>query len=276
MVSGSWFELLKAAAGLLLVLLEVSLSKETHCDVRQDGAQCYGRLGSTVVFHLMDSSSDIHKFEWRYEGSTILRERKNMFFPHPHLKNYIFIPSNGSFIIKNLSRTDGGEYTLETFDADGRKMGQHALQLYVQAPIASVQLILECSSQLELRVSCLPMEGDSPQYSWSLEGNQLTDSELLSGDSESNIILLRKNISGRLLCSVRNNISSASKEQIISACEDTAVLRCALMFVAAILLCAGIGLYFTRKEKKYRKEFNKPHEKENPDDFEVTEHLADD
>ncbi|XP_005720010.1 uncharacterized protein LOC102195901 [Pundamilia nyererei] len=82
-------------------------------------------------------------------------------------------------------------------------------------PVSSVLLLSECLSQGEMKVSCSSEGGDSPQYSWTLDGRTLTDAELLSVNNESNIITLKQHVSGRLVCSVRNNVS---KEERISTC----------------------------------------------------------
>ncbi|TDH07690.1 hypothetical protein EPR50_G00108510 [Perca flavescens] len=60
--------------------------------------------------------------------------------------------------------------------------------------------------------------GDSPQYSWTLDGRTLTDAELLSGNTETNSITLKQKVSGRLVCSVRNQVSNVSEEKTISTC----------------------------------------------------------
>ncbi|KAL3972937.1 V-type H+-transporting ATPase subunit E [Sarotherodon galilaeus] len=93
------------------------------------------------------------------------------------------------------------------------------------APVSSVLLVSECLSQGERRVSCSSEGGDSPQYSWTLDGRTLTDAELLSVNNEDNIIILKQHVSGHLVCSVKNNVNSVSKEQKISACAPvTSVL----------------------------------------------------
>ncbi|XP_038555196.1 uncharacterized protein LOC119888613 [Micropterus salmoides] len=69
-----------------------------------------------------------------------------------------------------------------------------------------------------MRVSCSSEGGDSPQYSWTLDGHTLTDAQLLSGNNESNNITLKQDVSGQLVCSVRNNVSSVSKKEKISTC----------------------------------------------------------
>ncbi|XP_054890399.1 uncharacterized protein LOC129362715 [Poeciliopsis prolifica] len=87
------------------------------------------------------------------------------------------------------------------------------------APLSSVHLEHECLSQGQINVSCVSEGGDSPlQYSWTLNGHSLTDSELFSENNHTNIIVLRQNISGRLVCSVRNQVSVIFREIQISTC----------------------------------------------------------
>ncbi|XP_037833523.1 uncharacterized protein LOC108242398 isoform X3 [Kryptolebias marmoratus] len=166
----------------------------------------------------MNEASEIHRFSWRKNDTIILQVKNNLIITNSFDIRYLFIPSNGTFRINNLSRTDSGEYKLEIFDSNGKKTGIRTLQLFVEAPVSSVQLVPQCLSQGQMKVSCSSEEGDSPQYSWTLDGHTLTDSELLSGNNETNIIVLRQNISGRLSCSVRNHVSNESKDTQISTC----------------------------------------------------------
>ncbi|XP_038132876.1 immunoglobulin superfamily member 10-like, partial [Cyprinodon tularosa] len=135
------------------------------------------------------------------------------------LKNrYLFFPSNGTLQIMNVIRNDSGNYTMETFNSDGKSLKTHTLQLIAIAPVSSAQLVPECLSQGQMKVSCLSEGGDSPQYGWTLNGHTLTDSELLSGNNESNIIVLKESISGHLVCSVRNQVSVSFKQIQLSTC----------------------------------------------------------
>ncbi|KAE8285948.1 hypothetical protein D5F01_LYC15627 [Larimichthys crocea] len=191
---------------------------ETYCDGRQDGAQCYGALGGTVVLQLMDSASEISRYQLFKNKTAILSGRKNKIVINLVADRSSFTPSDGTFRINNLSRTDGGEYTLTIFDSDGLMSEQRTLQLTFQAPVSSVLLVSECLSQGEMRVSCSSEGGDSPQYSWTLDGHTLTDTQLLSGNNETNNITLKQDVSGQLTCSVKNHVSTVSKTKTISTC----------------------------------------------------------
>ncbi|KAF3838262.1 hypothetical protein F7725_010030 [Dissostichus mawsoni] len=41
----------------------IKMSLETHCDGRQDGAQCFGPLGGTVVLQLIDRALQTEKIQ---------------------------------------------------------------------------------------------------------------------------------------------------------------------------------------------------------------------
>ncbi|XP_030595817.1 uncharacterized protein LOC115787301 [Archocentrus centrarchus] len=207
---------MEAVVGLLM-LIGVSLVVETHCDGRQNRTQCYGALGGSVDIQLMDSSSEIPRYCLLKNSLRILDVRNNKVILNTIKQSSVF-PSNGTFRINNLSWNDSGEYTVQTIDSDGTSTGERTLQLFIQAPVSSVLLVSECLSQGEMRVSCSSEGGDSPQYSWTLDGRTLTDAELLSGNNEGNIITLKQHVSGHLVCSVRNNVSDVSRKQRISTC----------------------------------------------------------
>lgn len=203
---------MEAVVGLLVMLLGVSHGVETYCDGRQNNTQCYGALGGTVVLRLMDDASETKQYKWTSNSTTILNGGINRKLINLLESRSSFTPSNGTFRINSLSRTEGGEYKLEIFDSNGKRTEQWTLQLIIEAPVSSVRLVPECLSNGELRVSCSSEGGDSPQYSWTLDGRPLTDAQLLSGNSESSDITVRQDVSGQLVCSVRNHVSNVSQE----------------------------------------------------------------
>ncbi|KAM9356742.1 cell adhesion molecule 3-like [Symphorus nematophorus] len=277
---------MEAVVGLLLMLLRVSHGVETNCDGRQDGAQCYGALGGTVVLRLMDSTSEISSYQWFKNTTAIFRGGKNRPLINEIVNRSSFTPSNGTFRINSLSRTDDGEYTLIIFDSQGRPAEKRTLQLTIQAPVSSVLLVSQCLSLGEMRVSCSSEGGDSPQYSWTLDGRLLTDAQLLSGNNESKNITLKQDVSGQLVCSVSNHISNVREKANRSNCgftffectlsngtrisqwvleanynlcitsttatitEDRSLLICGARAAVVILILIGITVYFVLKKKK--------------------------
>ncbi|XP_039669256.1 hepatocyte cell adhesion molecule-like isoform X1 [Perca fluviatilis] len=297
---------MEAVIGLLLMILGVSHGVETYCDGRQNGAQCYGALGGTVVLQLMDNASEISRYTWSIKTTTktdtrttttILIVIKNVIVSNTIANRSFFTPSNGTFRINNLSWTDGGEYELVIFDSDGKISEQRTLQLTIQAPVSSVLLVSECLSQGEMRVSCSSEGGDSPQYSWTLDGRTLTDAELLSGNTETNNITLKQKVSGRLVCSVRNQVSRIStcgftfinctlpngmrmSKWVFAANNnlciepttapntrtetvDHSLLICGVRAAVVVLALIGITVYFAWKKRKYKMVRRKMEHQEN-------------
>ncbi|XP_068571524.1 uncharacterized protein [Cebidichthys violaceus] len=209
---------MEAVIGLFVMILGVSHSVETYCDGRQDRAQCYGALGGTVVLQLMNKASEIQRYQWLSKTTTILDVKNNIIQSNLIENRSSFTLSNGTFRINKLSRTDGGEYRLRTIDSDGFILEERFLQLTIEAPVSSVRLVSECLSRGEMKLSCSSEGAESPQYSWTLDDHTLTDSELLSGNTETNNITLKQHVKGKLVCSVKNNVSRVLKEVKISTC----------------------------------------------------------
>ncbi|XP_019222221.1 uncharacterized protein LOC109204804 isoform X2 [Oreochromis niloticus] len=115
------------------------------------------------------------------------------------------------------------------------------------ASVSSVLLVSECLSQGEMRVSCSSEGGDSPQYSWTLDGRTLTDAELFSGNNESNIITLKQHVSGYLACSVRNNISNVFNKERISTCGNMSLIGGGL---SALVIFIAVSAAIICSEKK--------------------------
>ncbi|XP_051277011.1 receptor-type tyrosine-protein phosphatase F isoform X3 [Dicentrarchus labrax] len=119
-----------------------------------------------------------------------------------------FAPTN-SYVVEDLRPNTEYHFYLAAISNQGIK-GFASSILQKTTPVSSVVLVSECLSQGEIKVSCSSEGGDSPQYSWTLDGHTLTDTQLLSGNSETNNITLKSDVSGQLVCSVRNHVSGIS------------------------------------------------------------------
>ncbi|XP_031645801.1 uncharacterized protein LOC116353584 isoform X2 [Oncorhynchus kisutch] len=203
---------------------------ETSCDARQNGSQCYGALGGTVYLQLTDTMAYNH-YSF-YKGSTdakteILRVKDTLVIRETPIKNRVhFFINNGTFRLNNIQRNDSGEYQFEKYDSEGKSSGIRGLQLFIEAPVSSPQLSSECLSHGEMKVSC-SSEGDGPQYSWTLDGQTLNDTDA-PPDNKTNTITLKKGLSGDLTCTVRNNINRNTVSRRISHCPGLIYVNCTL------------------------------------------------
>nr|XP_046181173.1 uncharacterized protein LOC124011711 isoform X2 [Oncorhynchus gorbuscha] len=221
---------MEAVLGLLVISAGVSHGLETSCDARQNGSQCYGALGGTVYLQLTDNMT-YHHYSF-YKGSTaakieILKTKGTLVIRDTPIKDRLhFFINNGTFRLNNTRRNDSGEYLLEKYDSDGKSSETRELQLFIEAPVSSPQLSSECLSHGEMRVSC-SSEGDGPQYSWTLDGQTLNDTDA-SSDNKTNTITLKKGLSGDLTCTVRNNINRNTVSRRISHCPVLIYVNCTL------------------------------------------------
>ncbi|KAM4622069.1 uncharacterized protein ACJ7VT_006353 isoform 2-T2 [Polymixia lowei] len=220
---------MEAVFGLLVLLTGVSCGVETYCDARMDKAQCYGALGGAVNIQLITQTTQDKRYKWYRNNTQILNVRNNVAtITDKSLQNRTsFTVSNGTFRMSNIKTTDDAEYVFYIFNETGAEVKRHKLQMSVQVPVSSPKLSSECLSHGERRVSCT-VEGDSPQYSWTLDGHTLMDTGLLSGNNETNSITLKLGLSGQLVCLVKNYVSHDSVNMNISICEGFIYINCTL------------------------------------------------
>uniref|UniRef100_A0A3B4ERS4 Immunoglobulin V-set domain-containing protein n=1 Tax=Pundamilia nyererei TaxID=303518 RepID=A0A3B4ERS4_9CICH len=101
--------------------------------------QCYGALGGTVDIQLVNSTSEIPRYYLLKDSLKILDVRGNKAIYNTIAHKSLILPSNGTFRISDLSRTDSGNYSLITFDSEGRSSGEQILQLLIQGNSFSSQ-----------------------------------------------------------------------------------------------------------------------------------------
>ncbi|XP_045574190.1 uncharacterized protein isoform X1 [Salmo salar] len=238
--------------GLLLILAGVSHGMESSCDAREDGAQCYGALGGTVFLQLITNASG-HQFRfWKDPTGAkteILTMRRNISITKGPIKGRSeFFINKGIFRIDNTVRNDSDKYCAETFDSNGMSLsGTRRLQLFIEAPVTQAKLSSKCLSLGAMRVSC-SSEGDSPQYSWTLDGHPLNNNDNSFGEM-TNSITLQKGLSGDLNCTIRNNISSVTVSRIILPCPEIIGMVAGSLVGIVLVLGMVLVVYCVQKKK---------------------------
>ncbi|KAL2088698.1 hypothetical protein ACEWY4_015597 [Coilia grayii] len=184
---------------------------QSVCDATQD-AVCYGALGGPVHLQLMRNTTG-HELNFKNEKNTIFRIRTNgKLAPKPPSQRWEVVAGNGTLIINPAESTDSGTYRLEISGSDGI-IKHHTVQLMVEAPVSDVDLSISCSANGERKAWC-SSNGDSPQYSWSLDGRALSGADAdLSTDNQT--VLLKGNVIGQLTCTVSNHISTTSISRVL-------------------------------------------------------------
>ncbi|XP_076143292.1 uncharacterized protein LOC143125575 [Alosa pseudoharengus] len=233
---------MRAFTGLVL-LVASTYGLDSMCDATQN-ATCYGALGGPVYLQLMRNTSGLelslyynstHVFKYKRLKSVFYKEFNTPSF----LQRWQFVPDNGTMIINPAERRDAGTYRVEITDKDGKSVGYYTVQLTIKAPVSNVNLSITCSAYGKKKAVC-SSNGDSPQYSWSLNGRPLnetstnqctetpaktdltnsTPSETPESSPGCSIDLL-EGTQGNLTCLARNNISSATKTQPLPSCTTT-------------------------------------------------------
>ncbi|XP_062405282.1 uncharacterized protein LOC134095648 [Sardina pilchardus] len=229
---------MRAFTGLVL-LVTSTYGLDSVCDADQDSA-CYGALGGPVYLQLMRnargydlslSNGSSHVFIFRKSKSVFYNE-----FNTPSvLQRWQFVPDNGTMIINSTERRDAGTYRVEIIDeSTGKSVGGYTVELTIEAPMSDVDLSIRCSAYGDRRAMC-SSNGDSPLYSWSLNGRPLNETssnqcleKLANTSAEAPqsspgcITDLLEGTQGNLTCLVRNSISSTSKTQPLPSCTTTA------------------------------------------------------
>ncbi|XP_062332726.1 T-cell surface antigen CD2 isoform X5 [Osmerus eperlanus] len=239
---------------LLFLLAGASHGIETSCDARQNGSQCYGALNGTVYLHLTDKISGYHialtgdhrkrVFKTK-SGNIVYYNKKN---EETTDRRIYFEKKNGTLRINKIKKDDSDNYTLKTTQGNSRNIATHTLQLFIEAPVSSHrQVISECLPQGGMRMSC-SCEGDSPRYSWTLDGQALNDSRVVHDEERSSVTLERGTV-GKLTCTINNHISQATVDMDVSTCNDMIVIVAGSV-AGVLLLAVLLGIYFVLCRKK--------------------------
>ncbi|XP_076143296.1 uncharacterized protein LOC143125578 isoform X2 [Alosa pseudoharengus] len=277
---------MKTVLGLLVLLAASTHGLDSMCNATQS-ATCYGALGGPVYLQLMKNVSG-HDLSLQLYNNIIFKMRKliSVFTNQSFSVTWQFVPDNGTMIINPVETTDARTYRVLIYEATGRGVGNHTVQLTIEAPVSGVDLSISCSANGERSVRC-SSNGDSPQYSWSLDGRPLGEADAdLSSDNQT--LLLRGNVTGQLTCSVRNHVSSTHTTRLMELCygasttvsvtpanhtlpsdhterpfSETAVIYVS-SFLVFILVCLCVAAWMFYVWKK-RRNTNTP-VKEDPDD----------
>ncbi|XP_031424835.1 hepatocyte cell adhesion molecule-like isoform X1 [Clupea harengus] len=240
---------------LLLLLAGASKGLDSTCDATQDAA-CYGALGGPVYLQLMRNTSG-HTLSFHNERKAIftLRPSKTVFYKDYNTPSFLqrwqFVPDNGTLIINPAERKDAGTYRVRIFNkSTGKSVGEHTVQLIIEAPVSDVDLSISCSANEEWRVRC-SSNGDSPQYSWYLDGRPLSEADAdLSADIQT--LLLNGNVTGELTCSVSNHVNSTNTSVLLlDVCSGISSVFISVWLAEIIiltsLLVGGYYIYIRNK-----------------------------
>ncbi|XP_062380793.1 uncharacterized protein LOC134068976 [Sardina pilchardus] len=160
----------------------------------------YGILGQSL--NLMFTPTTARDVEF-YKGSNLIYRMFNLTITHcEHSieKRWKFDIVNGKISIKVTNRHDTGTYQITPSGGKSEK-----IEVIIQAALSPPTLTPLCHRG-ERRVVC-STKGDSPQYSWSLDGVPIAASISTDGTTDDQILFLRGDTVGDLTCAVTNSVS---------------------------------------------------------------------
>ncbi|KAL0974040.1 hypothetical protein UPYG_G00214590 [Umbra pygmaea] len=235
---------MEAVLGLLLILAGVSeglqnnygLSEgpqerglktsglENFCYFNQNETDCYGPLGGNVYLHLSCDAKDYDEYTLTKDNEkNIVKMKHNKSIIDESLRNQTkFFVNNVTLVIQYTEMNDSGVYKLQMFEK-GASQCIRDLRLTIEAPVSSPQLTSECLNGT-VRVSC-SSQGDKVWFNWTLDGHTVPDTDGTVGN-ETNIITLRKGLSGSLRCEVRNHVSNEHNSTEIKPCPGIRLANC--------------------------------------------------
>ncbi|XP_067312444.1 uncharacterized protein [Pseudorasbora parva] len=189
-----------------LMLLQTAACMEFTCRFNQ-ADPCYAALGHTLNLLMVDTREYDLKIRKRVNNSPDdpvcrvkndrIRKSECDLFKNRSEVTVI----NGTLIIKRVISTDSGNYTVGLQVSDGT-VTYADLQVNVEAPIGSVNVSFNCSSNGVKTVSC-SSDGDQLIYNWTLNGDPLMDRNAN--------IHLNETTDGEISCSVKNHVSLGQK-----------------------------------------------------------------
>ncbi|CAB1333189.1 unnamed protein product, partial [Coregonus sp. 'balchen'] len=123
--------------------------------------QCYAALGGSLSFRLTANTSD-EKITLKKGHKRILHfktgEDWRSKFPQDYVNRSEFF-NNGTFRLDRVTQDNSGDYLLEIYNSEGTLLCRVNVLLEIQ------ETMVTCSS-----------EGDGLQYSWTLNGQNLSRS----------------------------------------------------------------------------------------------------
>ncbi|XP_061106060.1 uncharacterized protein LOC133133835 [Conger conger] len=206
---------MSAFIAALLVLTATSQVMVSACRLEhQRVVQCYGALGKSVIIHLGIDTNDV-QIKMKTGERNILNYKNGII--HSQHANHSWSIYNGILKWGRALKNGSQEYTVEVFNKDGWLLLACKIKLIIQAPLSKAIISQLCLPHGEIRASC-SSDGDVTEYNWTLRDRPL-DAGLAYLTEEMDTVILRKNVSGNITCSVQNHFSSTFTTVQLSACS---------------------------------------------------------
>ncbi|XP_035628732.1 hepatocyte cell adhesion molecule-like [Oncorhynchus keta] len=180
--------------------------------------QCYGALGESLSLQLAADSSN-EEIQLKKGFTRILHFKTGEDWKSKLHQDYVNRSEffyNGTFRLDRVIEEDSGDYQLEIHNSEGTLLRKVNMLLEIQAPVSEPVLSHLCLPDGETVVTC-SSEGDGLQYSWTLNGQNLTRS-VAYDHYQNSVIILKSDVTESLTCMVQNKVSSSNSTIHLLAC----------------------------------------------------------
>ncbi|XP_051256239.1 uncharacterized protein LOC127363592 isoform X4 [Dicentrarchus labrax] len=186
-----------------------------------------------------DSIYKVHgmQFIWTYWNSAVCWSTRGAIAFSPAYK-YKYIKDK----LNSARRTDSGDYQLQTYGSDGKLLDTIKMHLEIKAPVSKPDVSQMCLSPEQMNISC-SSEGEEIEFILTLDGHLLIqtrdhshsqsssklDTLPLAGSTDNQhkpsvsivTISLHGQLTGNLMCNVRNNISKEQTVIHLTSCKGS-------------------------------------------------------
>ncbi|XP_022618377.1 uncharacterized protein LOC111234514 [Seriola dumerili] len=263
---------------ILTALTTATLGKgSVECNflIPTGGQQCFGAVGQSLLFHLPNTSDTEMKLT-KDEKHLILNVKNHKVILNEDYMNQSEGFTSGTLNLGNAMKKHSGDYMLEEFRSDGALLRKVTVHLELQAPVSEPAVSQMCLSPEHMKVSC-SSEGDGVEFILTLDSqllidtrdhslspsNWTTNTQWLTGSaakqdtsSVSNVTLsLHGQLTGNLMCNVRNNVSRDKTAIHLKSCKDfpssfpvvtVAVIAGVVTLLLLVALCLGIKKIYNK------------------------------
>ncbi|XP_058852716.1 T-cell surface antigen CD2-like isoform X2 [Acipenser ruthenus] len=198
----------------------------------------YGALGESVYLHLNTILNSSVEVQWKrgVNRIAVFKNSRTVFYD-PYI-NRTGIFANGTLRLDRTQKNDSGDYSVDVFNTDGTNIFKGSMQFYIHEAVSQPMVHSTCLSHGEVLLVCTVDKGDNVSFNWSLDGVLLNPSLAYFSDEEY-VVILKKHVSGNLVCIATNQVSTNQSDSVISNCsgEDKAIqVRLVYGFLAFVIL----------------------------------------
>ncbi|XP_058852708.1 carcinoembryonic antigen-related cell adhesion molecule 3-like isoform X2 [Acipenser ruthenus] len=190
-----------------------------HVTAENISVPVYGALGESVYLHFNTTLNSSVEVQWnrRFNRIAVFKNNRTA-FDNPY-KNRTQIFANGTLRLDRTQKNDSGDYSVDVFNTDGTNIFKGSMQVYIQEAVSQPVVHSTCLSQGKVLLVCTVDKGDNVSFNWSLEGVPLNTSLAYFSDEE-HVVILKKHVSGNLVCIATNQVSTNQSDSVISNCSE--------------------------------------------------------